>query len=879
MSEPIAVLHVDDDPDFVDLTATYLERSNGAIEVTPETDPAASIDRLADGAFDCIVSDYEMPELNGIELLERVREDHPELPFILFTGRGSEEVASEAISAGVTDYLQKESGTEQYAVLANRIDNAVERVQAKRERRRHLDAIETAQEGISILDEDGRFVYVNEAYADLYGYEPAELLGEHWGLIFPDEDVPWIREELLPHVRDTGQWHGTTTGLRADGTTFAEDHVLATTEQGALVCTVRDASDRAAYRRELKEEQAFIQQAIDTLDDLFYVVDTDGSLSRWNDRVTEVTGHTDDEIEAMSALEFFPPEEHDRVTEAIQETYATGRSVLEADVQTADGSRVPFEFTGSRLTDLNGDLMGLVGVGRDLSKRAERERDLDAAERRFDAVFNNPFAFMALLEPDGTVVDVNDTALDFVDRSHESVRGTPFWETPWWSHSAELQADLRSWIERAAAGELVRFDAKHYAPDGERAAVDGILHPIRDDAGDVVSLLAAGRDVSERTAYERRIEQLHETARALIEADSPEAIADLAVEAAQEVLGLSLCSIHLSAEDGRHLEPTAYTDELVDIVGDPPPAMHPGDGLAWQVFESGDPRVYDDVSTVPGRLTEDPEVRSEIIQPLRSHGVFIASSTEVGVFDEMTVSLAEILVTHVETALDRLEHEHQLQLQNERLDEFASVVSHDLRSPLNVAEGRLELAMEDCTSEHLDHIAETFDRMHRLIDDVLWLAREGRDVGETGPVDLQRAAEEAWATVADAAGGATLSTVASDARRLPTVTADEGRLLQLFENLFRNAIDHAGSDVSVRVESTDGGFAVEDDGPGVPEEDQDRIFDAGYSTTEDGTGFGLNIVEQIAEAHGWTITVTTASAGGARFEFTGVAVVDDAADA
>ena len=169
IAETICILHVDDEPGFADMAATFLEREDDRVDVQTATSATAGLKILADNDIDCVVSDYDMPERNGIQFLEAVREEYGSLPFILYTGKGSEEIASDAISAGVTDYLQKESGTDQYAVLANRITNAVESQRVKRERNRQLDAIETAQEGISILDEDGEFIFVNEAYADLYG--------------------------------------------------------------------------------------------------------------------------------------------------------------------------------------------------------------------------------------------------------------------------------------------------------------------------------------------------------------------------------------------------------------------------------------------------------------------------------------------------------------------------------------------------------------------------------------------------------------------------------------------------------------------------------------------------------------------------------------
>jgi CheY-like chemotaxis protein len=152
--EAIHVLHVDDDAAFLDLAAAFLTRHG--LAVTTAESPAAAREVLAAESIDCVVSDYDLPGEDGIEFLRAVREEYPTLPFVLFTGKGSEEVASEAISAGVTDYLQKELGTEQWRVLANRVENLVERRRSEGLVECCFRAIETAPEGVSLLDEAGR---------------------------------------------------------------------------------------------------------------------------------------------------------------------------------------------------------------------------------------------------------------------------------------------------------------------------------------------------------------------------------------------------------------------------------------------------------------------------------------------------------------------------------------------------------------------------------------------------------------------------------------------------------------------------------------------------------------------------------------------------
>lgn len=210
--------------------------------------------------------------------------------------------------------------------------------------------------------------------------------------------------------------------------------------------------------------------------------------------------------------------------------------------------------------------------------------------------------------------------------------------------------------------------------------------------------------------------------------------------------------------------------------------------------------------------------------------------------------------------------EQELRRKNERLDRFASMVSHDLQNPLHVAQGRLRLARDDVESEHFDAIATAHDRMEQLLDDLLTMARHGDTVQEVETLDLAAIAQAGWDTT-----NTPEATLALETERM--IRADRGQLQQLLENLFRNAVEHAGEDVTVTVGDTEGGFYVVDDGPGIPVGEREEVFDAGYSTA-DSTGFGLKIVEEIAQTCGWTVRLTDSEAGGARFEISDVTVVE-----
>ncbi len=222
------------------------------------------------------------------------------------------------------------------------------------------------------------------------------------------------------------------------------------------------------------------------------------------------------------------------------------------------------------------------------------------------------------------------------------------------------------------------------------------------------------------------------------------------------------------------------------------------------------------------------------------------------------------------TLTDVSEHEEyrrRLERQNERLEEFASIVSHDLRNPLNVAEGRLELAEESGEDEHFAAVRRAHDRMRALIADLLSLARAGMQIDETSPVALAEIATASWEMIEASAARLEVACDASAA-----VHADRERLRQLLENLFRNAVEHGGADVTVTVGVLPDrqGIYVADDGAGIPPAIRDRLFEPGATTREDGTGFGLAIVADIVRAHGWEISATESQAGGARFEITGI---------
>ncbi|MFP8953232.1 PAS domain S-box protein [Natrialbaceae archaeon A-arb3/5] len=217
---------------------------------------------------------------------------------------------------------------------------------------------------------------------------------------------------------------------------------------------------------------------------------------------------------------------------------------------------------------------------------------------------------------------------------------------------------------------------------------------------------------------------------------------------------------------------------------------------------------------------------------------------------------------------ERKQRERKLRERNERLDAFARIVSHDLRNPLSVSQGYLDIVEESESIEHVENVRSGLDRMESIIEDVLAIARSGEWAAETDPINLESVSLDAWEHVSTADASLTVTETI-------TIDADRPRLLRLLENLFRNAIEHGCSgsetDITIRVgpfETEDErGFFVEDDGDGIPEERRDNLFDPSTSSSSSGLGIGLWVVREVAAGHGWSVTAAASEDGGARFEF------------
>ncbi|MDY6764725.1 MAG: histidine kinase N-terminal 7TM domain-containing protein, partial [Halobacteria archaeon] len=300
--------------------------------------------------------------------------------------------------------------------------------------------------------------------------------------------------------------------------------------------------------------------------------------------------------------------------------------------------------------------------------------------------------------------------------------------------------------------------------------------------------------------------------------------------------------------DDRVIEINPATREVLDISTD--------ERIVGRSVEN----VFSEYQEVYERIQNSKKPEDRVF-PIKDSGKVIQVRVSP-LHDNRQRQIGRLFLLHDITEQRRRQEE--LERQKQRLEEFGRIVSHDIRNPLNIARGNIELTLETGENKYLEKTLEALDRADDIIGDMLTLARKGQTVGETEETDLNGVVESSWENVDTR--NADVETVGD----LGVIEADEGRLSQMFENLFRNAVEHGGEDVTIRVGPLGDGFYVEDDGEGIPEDEKQKVFEHGYSTSEEGTGLGLSIVRSIGKAHGWDVSVTEGDDGGTRFEITGV---------
>jgi len=291
----IALLLVDDEPTLLEVARLFLELS-GEITVTPAESPAEALTLLEKIPFDVIVSDYEMPGMNGIELLKTIRSSGNSIPFIIFTGKGREQIVIEALNQGADFYLQKGGDPRsQFAELAHKVKRAV--IQQKSEQ-----ALRRSEEQFRLLAEngtdmischtilDGTYQYASPACIHLLGYQPEELIGHTaFEFIHPD-DIAKIHRCAEKNLASSPPSTVTYRIRRKDGDYCWIESTYRLVEIPGHGQETQ-VSSRDISARKIAEEQAwFHEELLDHIDRAVMVTNHEGTIISWNRGAEELYG-------------------------------------------------------------------------------------------------------------------------------------------------------------------------------------------------------------------------------------------------------------------------------------------------------------------------------------------------------------------------------------------------------------------------------------------------------------------------------------------------------------------------------------------------------------------------------------------------------------
>lgn len=585
------VLCVDDDADFLALTSAFLERKLPSATVRTTTEVDAALDSLAAEPAHCIVSDYEMPGRTGLDFLRIVREEHPEIPFILFTGQGSEEIASEAISAGVTDYLQKR-GAAQYDRLVTRIRNAVAQYQTEREleeRIKELTAIGTIRDVLA--EEDGHSA---EQLQRVVNHLPRSFR-------FPERAVASLTvddEEFTSPTYETPAHRLTVGDVTAAGNelelavgyvevpAFDGDDPFLPEERELLETIVQLVTahlDRTHVVGDLMTADRRLQLILENTTAVMYLKDTAGRYVFVNGEYERLFDRDHEDIVGRTDCEIHSPEMADEVQENDRHVLETGAPIEEEERTEVDGEERVFLSLKVPVTNDAGEVEGVFGVSTDITERKRYEQRLREEQRFVDSIFRSlPDVFYAF-DTAGNPIQWNDRFGAVTGYSDDEIASRDVTDFVPDAEAATVERGFQRVLDEreSMTGESV-LETKA----GDRTPYELTGGILEDADGNVRGVTGIGRDISQRKKRERQLEALNHAIRRLLSADSREAVAERGVEAAREILGLRANAIHLHDPSSGGLVPVAETDSLSELIGETP-TFTAGDSTAWRVYESG----------------------------------------------------------------------------------------------------------------------------------------------------------------------------------------------------------------------------------------------------------------------------------------------------
>jgi PAS domain S-box-containing protein len=898
LKQIISVLHVDDDSDKLEFTKFFLE-NEGNMDVTSITSPVKALELVKIKHIDCIVSDFFMPEMNGIEFAKKIRESS-NMPIILYTGNGSEEVAEAAFAVGVDDYLRKDYDPSHYQVLAKRIKSLVEK---KLVEEGYREFFERASEAIWIHDYEGIILDVNETACRRLGYKKSELLNKQLKKIATSiSDTKFA--EYITKLKDGAEIVFESYNFTKNGNLIpVEVCARAIKYNGidAILSFSRDISERKKREDQVKTRLNALNLHASKLDELSSI----DEVAKCSFEIIEsLLGFSDGAIGIADGdlLKFIYAKNihHSKLpklplsgkgitvrairtgtTQLVNDTrrdpdfqigYGASFSELDVPIIVHGKAVAVINLEDSRTNAFNDEHRTVLeilsrSIGSALS-RIEQLETIKASEAKYMKLLDlTPEP--AIIASGTTIIYVNDKMIKMLgyDDASNLIGKDMSMTLP----EGERERILNRTLSRQKAEfQPNTYELKLLKKNGEIIEAEVVVSPIEFEKKPAI--LAFTRNISERKIFERRLQALHSNSIGLSQASTQKEVCELTLDAVEAIIGFQIATFLIVEDD--HL--TAIGSRGMEPLGKPLPLD--GQGITVKAAREKRSILVNDVRNNLDFIKGSADSLSELAVPILVDGEVMAvlnvENVELNAFNETDQKLVETLSMHVSSAFNRLKEIEEIKIREavkakdvmDVANRVSSMVRHDIRGPLQTIQSASYLLRRkpDRAEELTSKIDESVDYAVRILDD-LKASMQLPELKRT-KTDIGLLIEKSVTTINIPIN----IQVEKRINAFSSIEADSYQIQRVVDNLIRNAVQAMpkGGSLVIDVESFNDELSVEveDSGPGIPPEVAKNLFKPFKTTKEGGTGLGLYICKQIIEAHGGSISYYTIEGKGTSFK-------------